>query len=359
MNKRIDYRLSKDDTLLIKGIAICLMLWHHLFFQHPEFGKFVFITAQFGKVCVALFLFVSAYGLTIQYSNTITVTDTIKFQMKRLMKFYANYWVIFLIFVPIGVLIFGRNLNTPYENANWFKSLGIDFLGIHGSSSYNITWWFNQLIIYLYLLFPMLYFLIKKWTIPMLLSGIIVWGLHLPILMDGAHAWLLHFMLGIAIAQNINEISTFLNRINHWLLLLATILLFAVLVYVRFSKLLPLSLFRGIRVDAFLSVVMALMTILFLRKMPVVNNTVKFFGKHSINIYLIHTFIFAYFFEEFIYSFKYSILIFVALLINTLGVSILLEWLKKAIQLPQLLTFVIRKIDESEKSMELIMWGGG
>jgi peptidoglycan/LPS O-acetylase OafA/YrhL len=350
MNESIDYRLSKDDTLLIKGIAICLMLWHHLFYQQPEFGEFVFRMGVFGKVCVALFLFVSGYGLAIQYSiiQYNTITDTFKFQMKRLVKFYANYWVVFLIFVPIGVLIFGRNLSIPYKDANWIKSLGMDFLGIQGLSSYNITWWFNQLIIYFYFLFPILYFLVKKWVIPMLLFGIM--SMRLPIIIDGATGWLLHFMLGIAVAQNVNKISVFLNRLNYWLVLLATILLFVGLVYLRTSR---LSL--GMRIDAFLAVIIALMIILFLRKMTVINYIVKFLGKHSINIYLIHTFIYAYFFEEFIYSFKYPILIFVVLLISTLGISMLFEWLKKAIRLPRLLTLVIQKIDkiEMEERIEL------
>jgi uncharacterized membrane protein len=68
MPKSLNYSLTKDDTLLVKGVAICLMLCHHLF--NDEFGNVVFQTAQFGKVCVALFLFVSSYGLSIQY-NTI------------------------------------------------------------------------------------------------------------------------------------------------------------------------------------------------------------------------------------------------------------------------------------------------
>jgi peptidoglycan/LPS O-acetylase OafA/YrhL len=68
--KHIDFRLSLDESLIIKGIAICLMLWHHLFYESPEYGEIVFQTAKFGKLCVALFLFISGYGLTIQY-NTI------------------------------------------------------------------------------------------------------------------------------------------------------------------------------------------------------------------------------------------------------------------------------------------------
>ena len=64
--EKIDYSISLQDTMLIKGVAICCMVWHHLFYEHPEFGKFVFYSSQLGKVCVALFLFISAYGLAVQ-----------------------------------------------------------------------------------------------------------------------------------------------------------------------------------------------------------------------------------------------------------------------------------------------------
>lgn len=65
----IDYSLSLNDTSLIKGIAICFMLWHHLFYKYPEYGFFVYESSQIGKICVSLFLFLSAYGLTIQFDK--------------------------------------------------------------------------------------------------------------------------------------------------------------------------------------------------------------------------------------------------------------------------------------------------
>ena len=66
-----NYTLSLKDSFLIKGIAIFLMLWHHLFYTHAEYGYLVQTTAILGKVCVAMFLFVSAYGLTIQFEKKI------------------------------------------------------------------------------------------------------------------------------------------------------------------------------------------------------------------------------------------------------------------------------------------------
>jgi peptidoglycan/LPS O-acetylase OafA/YrhL len=147
--KNFDYHLSINDTFLIKGIAICLMLWHHLFYLNPEYGTFVFQLGLLGKVCVALFLFVSAYGLTIQYGKTDdkSALAIFQFQAKRFVKFYANYWFIFCVFVPLGVFLFGRSLQEAYGNTNIIKSLLFDFIGINGFQSYNATWWFNQLII--------------------------------------------------------------------------------------------------------------------------------------------------------------------------------------------------------------------
>lgn len=39
---KIDYRITLNETNIIKGIAICAMLWHHLFLEHKEYGEFVF-----------------------------------------------------------------------------------------------------------------------------------------------------------------------------------------------------------------------------------------------------------------------------------------------------------------------------
>jgi len=48
-------------------------------------------------------------------------------------------------------------------------------------------------------------------------------------------------------------------------------------------------------------------------------------------MYLIHTFIFGYFFSEFIYGFRYPVLIFFALLVSSLFVSICIEFIKTKI----------------------------
>lgn len=65
------FGLTLHDTSILKGIAICAMLLHHLFYENPEYGRFVWHLALLGKVCVAIFLLLSGYGLTIQMNKLL------------------------------------------------------------------------------------------------------------------------------------------------------------------------------------------------------------------------------------------------------------------------------------------------
>ena len=138
----------------MKGIAIIAMLFHHLYCSIPDWVEpyrgCLFWLGDLGKVCVAIFLFCSGYGMAVKYAKTDGLKDKAKFLFKRFISFYTNYWIIFLIFVPITVLLFNRPFSAAYgENVNIIKRLAYDFLGIQGFQSYNITWWFNKLIILL------------------------------------------------------------------------------------------------------------------------------------------------------------------------------------------------------------------
>ena len=326
-----NYTLSLQDTLLIKGVAICFMLWHHLFFDTSAYGDFVQNTAFLGKVCVAMFLFVSAYGLTIQFADKKnykyqfpSFTETIKFQAKRLFKLYVNYWFVFLIFVPVGILFFNRTLQIAYGiQINKLNCLFFDFFGMQGFQSYNITWWFYQLIIILYLIFPILYFAVKKMNIFILGFFFLILGFH-QIRIPIVHDWLFPFALGISCALNKEKISMFLNRINRKILFISTLIL---LLSIAFLRLLEWR-FGGIGMDGFFTLTWVLFIIISVREVRIVTQVLKYLGKHSMNIFMIHTFIFSYFYSGFIYSFKYPILIFSALLTYSILISILIEYSK-------------------------------
>lgn len=62
---------------------------------------------------------------------------------------------------------------------------------------------------------------------------------------------------------------------------------------------------------------------------PILSHVLKFLGKHATNIFLTHTFIYYYFYTDFIYSFKKDWLILIVMLIVCTMLSIFIELVKK------------------------------
>jgi len=63
---------------------------------------------------------------------------------------------------------------------------------------------------------------------------------------------------------------------------------------------------------------------------------ISYLGKHSMNMYLVHSFILGYFYSDFIYGLNQPVLMFVIILFSSLAISIALEWFKKAICLQKI-----------------------
>ena len=170
--------LSKSDTTGIKGIAILFMLWHHLFLHSVAYGAFTQSLAVVFKVCVALFLFVSGYGLTKQYAGLEkrNVRTTIRFLIRRFINFFLPFWFCFVLVVVVGNIC-GYTFHDAYPaTRNTFKCVILDFFGQMGYDSYLGPWWFNKMIIQLYLVFPFLYILLhnRYWAIIGLIAVVLV-----------------------------------------------------------------------------------------------------------------------------------------------------------------------------------------
>lgn len=70
---------------------------------------------------------------------------------------------------------------------------------------------------------------------------------------------------------------------------------------------------------------------------PGIRKVFAFIGKHSMNIYLVHTFFYMALWRDYIYHFKYAGVTFLLLLITTLLYSVVLEFIKKITGLKKLL----------------------
>lgn len=346
------FALTRQDTSVLKGIAICAMLCHHLYGCPPDgvdpYSGVLAWLGVLGKICVALFLFCSGYGLAANYKPQSILGD-LKFIAKRLVKFYANYWVIFLIFVPITIFACHRSLADAYgADVNIYWCLFKDILGLQGFDSYNITWWFNLLIIILYLLFPILYRAAQRvpWLVLLIGLGVMRMAYHISHNPIDFCTWQFPFVVGMVWQLYENKFSTVTTWLTEhkYTFAICSVVLTLLFVALRMWPIIPS--WSGARIDAFLSGAIAMIVISIGRYMPRTSSAFAFLGKHSMNIYMMHTFINAYWFSEFLHSGECMrnggnlVLLLMICLIISAG----LEFLKKKIRLYELVNIISKRI---------------
>lgn len=307
-----------------------------------------------------MFLFVSGYGLTVQYDKLMEknivgskierITTTFKFLSKRFAKFYLNYWVVFLIAVPVGVFFFGRTLEVAYgADGNTFWELIKDFFGFKGVCSYNATWWFNRLIIYVYLMFPLLFLIFRnKIALISVVLLVIMWPENLLFFMDylepNLQDMLIAFIFGMICAKYSKSINDFLNKINPFF---AIGLFVGATIFCGFNRIYPIiPFYYGKVMDPLIAVFVAYSVISIRCVFSLKSRGALFVGKHATNIYLLHTFILGYFFHDFIYGINSPIPMFLAVMGITLGLSVVLEFAKSKLGFYKLQTYLLERVDK-------------
>lgn len=139
---------SKQNSLAIKGVAIMMMLWHHCFlsgrFENytisfwPLSQSQVVNIADFFKICVSLFAFVSGYGLFLSFQvckkQHRGVTQWLR---EKLVRTLSGYWfVVVLAWIVCTILD-----NRPYTVYGFADSkyagvwmMCVEFLGLSNFS---------------------------------------------------------------------------------------------------------------------------------------------------------------------------------------------------------------------------------
>lgn len=331
--------LTRQDISILKGIAICAMLFHHLYFSSPDgIEKYTGLLSwmgDLGKVCVSIFLFCSGYGLATNYANCKDhgIKSSAKFVARRFMRFYPSYWVVLLLFIPISIFVFGRTFEIAYAGSNIPKMIIFEIFAINGFLSYNITWWFNVLIVIFYLLFPILFFLAErlKWAFVFLCLVLFRLCYHIPGNFMEVYLWQFPFVLGVfwsIMAPKTQGIAlSFEKHRVIWMSML--LVLMVVLVFLRMNPIVPK--WQGVRLDPFLTCVIAFVVAAVNSKESWISSSLSFLGKQSMNIYLTHTFFNGYWHPQWLHTgtLMRNGLNFVVLMSICLLVSILLEWIKE------------------------------
>lgn len=325
---------TAERTNIAKGAAILMLLFHHLFYGdywslctplHPIENIIVPEIVNYSKVCVAIFLILSGYGLTKSYEKSCG--SVVKFSLSHLFKLMFQFWFIYLIFVPLSFVFGNRNPIEIYSTG--FKGvikLLIDFCGISnliGTPTINTTWWYMGIMIPLYILFPILLRLIRTHPAELCLISLAIAIMPFFITSRLNHAvfyWIFPFVEGMLLAKY-NIINHFMHKYvtKQRIMISIFALLTCILIRTRLS----------IAFDGFLGLSLILLSNEIGNMNSVIKKSLFTLGKYSANIFMMHTFIYGYFFKDMFYSLKYPFLIYTTILITCFIIAIAIEKLKK------------------------------
>lgn len=90
-------KFTKANSVEMYGIAILLMVFHHLFKSYIGPSAIQTI-AYFGKICVAIFAFISGYALSvltpiIQYFYVLLISLVIAIILSKAEGVISNFWL--------------------------------------------------------------------------------------------------------------------------------------------------------------------------------------------------------------------------------------------------------------------------
>ena len=333
---------TKEDTLLVKGMAILFMLFYHLFETYERVNSLGVIYAPlsediflmisgFGNICVAVFAFLSAYGISKKLISleAADLRSWYKVSVKRYLKLLVGF---LCIYASVTLLWFYKFDYVKLYGKGWQGALCglLDAFGlaqVAGTPTLCETWWYMEIAIIIIFITPILLKVVKSMG-----NYSIIVGVLLPLIVELPFDFKRYYfviLFGVVAAHEEWFERANLDRYLKWARIIAGIVLFAALVVIRQNYFVYNNF--AYLLDGAIAVFFAWFMKELFGGIPGVKQILRFLGKHSMNIYFIHSFICMIIYQEFVYSFRYAGLIFVVLLAICLVYSVCLEGIKKSV----------------------------
>ena len=319
--------MSKDKSLELKGIALIMMLWCHFFIsgnqyelyylcKWGDFNLFGFLS----RACtpVVIFVILSGYGLYCVYEKGD------RHRYSRILKLFIHYWVITLIFITIAHFLTDKekypgNIVDIILNLTAFKT------------TWNHECWFLFPYSILALCYPLIFKIMKNNELLLcvislflfLISGFLIsrlgkgGSISNPFINNIVQTGFMFFpfMIG-AFSSKYNIFTKLKNKFqpntHKWIFLLLIILLIIIKCFISSAVFYP---FYGFLFISLYYLIYSKNKFLFLR----------FIGKHSMNIWMIHTWLMVYIFPDYFYFFKNPLLILCFVLIACIITSMIIN----------------------------------
>lgn len=367
-------KFTKEHTMQMKGIAIIILLFHHCFLNaqrwatvpyeklattkgwgyYPiSFAPFSSHTIQylasFSKICVAMFVFMTGYGMWVSYESQKKKTTMSNYIKKRMVTLMTGFLIIFVV-TEILAIPTGRFIEVYGHDFRSVVYMIIDALGLAkllGTPLFCLTWWYMSLAIVLIMIFPFVHSIMEKYQWVVVVASIIVpracgFGQSTDLF-----RYLLAYTLGMYFAQHdllarIKEKFMEQNVAGKLLSLIVSLIGLAVIIKCRQNACIGWKYLDFW--DGFAAMYMIVISYIYILNGKWIVKGLGFLGKHSMNIFLIHSFYRDVFFHEFTYSFYYAWLDYIVLMAISLVTSIVLEWFKKLIRYEKFIDWVKRLV---------------
>ena len=367
-------KFTKEHTMQMKGIAIIILLFHHCFLNaqrwatvpyeklattkgwgyYPiSFAPFSSHTIQylasFSKICVAMFVFMTGYGMWVSYESQKKKTTMSNYIKKRMVTLMTGFLIIFVVTEVLAIPT-GRFIEVYGHDFRSVVYMIIDALGLAkllGTPLFCLTWWYMSLAIVLIMIFPFVHSIMEKYQWIVVVASIIVpracgFGQSTDLF-----RYLLAYTLGMYFAQHdllarIKEKFMEQNVEGKLLSLIVSLIGLAVIIKCRQNAWIGWKYLDFW--DGFAAMYVIIISYIYILNGKWIVKGLGFLGKHSMNIFLIHSFYRDVFFHEFTYSFYYAWLDYIVLTAISLVTSIVLEWFKKLIRYEKFIEWVKRLV---------------
>lgn len=367
-------KFTKEHTMQMKGIAIIILLFHHCFLNaqrwatvpyeklattkgwgyYPiSFAPFSSHTIQylasFSKICVAMFVFMTGYGMWVSYESQKKKTTMSNYIKKRMVALMTGFLIIFVV-TEILAIPTGRFIEVYGHDFRSVVYMIIDALGLAkllGTPLFCLTWWYMSLAIVLIMIFPFVHSIMEKYQWVVVVASIIVpracgFGQSTDLF-----RYLLAYTLGMYFAQHdllarIKEKFMEQNVAGKLLSLIVSLIGLAVIIKCRQNAWIGWKYLDFW--DGFAAMYVIVNSYIYILNGKWIVKGLGFLGKHSMNIFLIHSFYRDVFFHKFTYSFYYAWLDYIVLMAISLVTSIVLEWFKKLIRYEKFIDWVKRLV---------------
>lgn len=367
-------KFTKEHTMQMKGIAIIILLFHHCFLNaqrwatvpyeklattkgwgyYPiSFAPFSSHTIQylasFSKICVAMFVFMTGYGMWVSYESQKKKTTMSNYIKKRMVTLMTGFLIIFVV-TEILAIPTGRFIEVYGHDFRSVVYMIIDALGLAkllGTPLFCLTWWYMSLAIVLIMIFPFVHSIMEKYQWVVVVASIIVpracgFGQSTDLF-----RYLLAYTLGMYFAQHdllarIKEKFMEQNVAGKLLSLIVSLIGLAVIIKCRQNAWIGWKYLDFW--DGFAAMYVIVNSYIYILNGKWIVKGLGFLGKHSMNIFLINSFYRDVFFHEFTYSFYYAWLDYIVLMAISLVTSIVLEWFKKLIRYEKFIDWVKRLV---------------